>query len=436
MIKFNNKNIRILKENGKVVILNAHNNSWVRMKETFYERNINEELNNNRLIEALNKYCILEDKVNNKANKKYFNTVYFSVTNKCNLNCEFCSMKSDPNESIEDNLSLSDIKNIVIPKLEKINPKRIILTGGEPTVRKDINDLIDAFFKAFGKDKIILQSNGLLLNENLVKDISNKVSKIDISIEKIFENQNFVKNMIENLDILNKNNVKVSFSFVTNNKNKKYLKDVVDLVVKYDADFCMRLVSPLGYALENKVDHLNDKEILLAYKDVIEHIIEKNYTSKGLLSLITTDLMPKKSCGGYGNVLSIYPNGNTFICPNLGVDTFKLGNIKKNTIEEIKDSLSDILDKSYVKNLFIVDNINICKDCSIKYFCTGFCPAVQYNCSDIEWISGACNIKRLSKNYTLFYYEDKKDNISNFKVFLESLNKYINDKEGKINVIN
>lgn len=436
MININNKNIRILKENGKVVILNIHNNNWVRMKEEFYERNINREFNNNDLVKALNKYSILEDKVDNKVKNSCFKTVYFAVTNKCNLNCEFCSMKSNPSESRENDLNLEEIKNIIIPKLEEINPKRIVLTGGEPIVREDIIELIDIFSDKFGKRKIILQSNGLLVNENLVKQIGYKISKIDISIEKMFKNKNVFNNMIKNIELLRKNNVKVGFSFVIDNENKVYLKDAIDLVVKYDADFCMRLISPLGYALENNLGYLKEEEILLLYKEIVEHIIKNGYTSRGLGKLIAGDMSPKKTCGGYGNVLSIYPNGDAFICPNLGTDNFKLGNIKTSTVEEIKNSLRKVLEKSDVKELFWVDNMYICKDCSIKYFCTGFCAGTKYNCNDIKRVSQECGIKKILTTFILFYKDDKEDIIYNFKGFLKNLTKYINKKEDKIQIIN
>jgi sulfatase maturation enzyme AslB (radical SAM superfamily) len=98
MIKTINKNIRVLRENGFAVILNPDNNSWVRMKMEFYEKNISNILDNtNVLTKALHKYNILQDKeisINN------FTTVYFALTNKCNLNCSYCSMSSSPLERV------------------------------------------------------------------------------------------------------------------------------------------------------------------------------------------------------------------------------------------------------------------------------------------------------------------------------------------------
>ena len=63
-------------------------------------------------------------------------SIYYSVTGKCNLNCEFCTMNSGPNVSTKNDFTLQEIQENLIPKLKQLSPRKVIITGGEPLVRK------------------------------------------------------------------------------------------------------------------------------------------------------------------------------------------------------------------------------------------------------------------------------------------------------------
>ena len=76
------------------------------------------------------------------------------LTNKCNLNCEFCYIKN-----IDKTKELDYTKLI---KFIQVNqPKSVLLTGGEPCLYPDINNLIIHLIKR--KIKIGMFTNGLYL---------------------------------------------------------------------------------------------------------------------------------------------------------------------------------------------------------------------------------------------------------------------------------
>ena len=71
--------------------------------------------------------------------------VVYPLTDKCNLNCIFCSNEDfntyyDPPEFKPHNLS--EIKNY-FKKNVKYNEDNITITGGEPTLRDDIFLILD-----------------------------------------------------------------------------------------------------------------------------------------------------------------------------------------------------------------------------------------------------------------------------------------------------
>lgn len=59
-----------------------------------------------------------------------------SLTNRCNLKCEYCYASSGDENKILSELSLDTYK-LLFEQLDKMNVHRISLTGGEPLLRKD-----------------------------------------------------------------------------------------------------------------------------------------------------------------------------------------------------------------------------------------------------------------------------------------------------------
>ena len=280
------------------------------------------------------------------------------------MSCDFCSMRSNPNIDTNNDLSIEEIQLNIIPKLIEFSPKRLIITGGEPLIRSDFRYIVDLLYKNLNNTKLILQTNGLLLNKEIIQSIKGKIVAIDISIENIFDNQNLYNQMINVFNNLKENNIDICFSYVINNKNKKYIKYAIDLVEKYDTNLSLKLVSPVGYALDNNSDYLDNYNLLNLYKEISEYIIEKKYKSKGLLDLIYTFLRPRKNCCAYGEMLSIYPDGKIFMCHSMPKKDFELGNIKTTPPSKLYTNLDENTSKENIKKLFIVDNMDICNDCS------------------------------------------------------------------------
>ena len=99
----------------------------------------------------------------------------FIPTNKCNMNCKFCSC-SERDKELE--MSLEDAKKI-INILKEQGCKAVTITGGgEPLMHPDIDEMIDLFHKK--GIKIGFVSNGLLLDKINSKTL-NKVTWCRIS---------------------------------------------------------------------------------------------------------------------------------------------------------------------------------------------------------------------------------------------------------------
>jgi organic radical activating enzyme len=99
-------------------------------------------------------------------------------TNRCNLNCTFCSCRK---RNKQDELSLNELTQLACD-LKQLGCRAVTITGGgEPLMHKQINEIIDRF--SVNGIKVGLVSNGLLLGrlteETLQKIVWCRISCAD-----------------------------------------------------------------------------------------------------------------------------------------------------------------------------------------------------------------------------------------------------------------
>jgi MoaA/NifB/PqqE/SkfB family radical SAM enzyme len=90
----------------------------------------------------------------------------FFVTPRCNLRCSHCFYWQELNAS-EYELSIDEIRKIASSFK---HPVSLSLTGGEPFIRKDVKEIIEAFCQVCGTKEVGIATNGTL-TETTVKTI-------------------------------------------------------------------------------------------------------------------------------------------------------------------------------------------------------------------------------------------------------------------------
>lgn len=91
--------------------------------------------------------------------------VYWYLSLRCNLACKHCWVESSPHADTSTDLKPEDIQP-VLQKLREIDPRMIILTGGEPLMRSDTASIIETFIDY--RIPFSVETNGILLNERYV----------------------------------------------------------------------------------------------------------------------------------------------------------------------------------------------------------------------------------------------------------------------------
>ena len=122
--------------------------------------------------------CLKSFNYDNKSHKLPDELIFF-ITNKCNSKCQFCfyweALNSKKNE-----LSLDEIRNIS-SSFKKID--KLLISGGEPFLRKDLALICDVFISQNHVKKIYIPTNGLdsELIIPMLKDILSSNKSVDFS---------------------------------------------------------------------------------------------------------------------------------------------------------------------------------------------------------------------------------------------------------------
>jgi cyclic pyranopterin phosphate synthase len=105
-----------------------------------------------------------------------------AVTQRCNQNCIYCHNEGQVHSVRE--MSLEELERI-LEAASSIGAKKVKITGGEPLVRKDIVNIVDACSRLFRE--VSLTTNGVFL-ENLAGPLREAgLARINVSLDSLNE---------------------------------------------------------------------------------------------------------------------------------------------------------------------------------------------------------------------------------------------------------
>lgn len=183
--------------------------------------------------------------------------ICWNITSKCNKNCSYCF------RFYEDCLPYAENKKI-LNNIQKMGVKKIVWSGGEPFLYKDIIKLL-----ALSKEKGIYNSvitNASLLNENNIAEHLKYIDKLIVSLDFINDTKNTEYGIGENyykhlskvllLSKKIKKDIIIQVNTVVFSGNYKYIKDLMLELNKYNIDNwkAMVFIPIRGKAMINKMD--------------------------------------------------------------------------------------------------------------------------------------------------------------------------------------
>jgi len=103
-------------------------------------------------------------------------TIIWDFTKHCNMQCSYCYSA----ESMNDDLTVNEIRTSVLPQLKMAGVKSLCLSGGEPLLRfKDILDIADDVKKT-GIDEFLIATNGSLVDDDKIKQLRRAFKGINL----------------------------------------------------------------------------------------------------------------------------------------------------------------------------------------------------------------------------------------------------------------
>lgn len=186
------------------------------------------------------------------------------VTEKCNLNCEFCSVEANTRRTRE--LSKEVIFS-VIEEAMNFGLEQLHLTGGEPTLRNDLEEIIEFAVKKGLHVRLI--TNGTLLSSQRLYTFYNKglrsimisLDGLEVYHDKVRGTGNYRKAMELIQYALTLSGMVVRVNSVAWKDNQSDILELTRILNQLGVEiYSIFLGSPLGYAKKLKNNVLSCKE--------------------------------------------------------------------------------------------------------------------------------------------------------------------------------
>ena len=209
---------------------------------------------------------MLKEKTMRDRFKRNINYLRVSVTDRCQFRCFYCTPVKVNFTPMEKLLSLEDFKRLA-HVFEQLGIEFVRITGGEPTVRQDIVQIVEVF-SSFSS--VSMTTNGCRL-ERIAQDLKNAgLSSVNISLDTLKDEQfytitgsNKLKNVIRGIEKAIETNISVKLNSVVYKDN---LEEVLDLAL-----FAGRLGVPIRF-IELMPVGSNNEQYFVQRKSIIEKL--------------------------------------------------------------------------------------------------------------------------------------------------------------------
>lgn len=387
-------------QNGNEVILySSENGRWIRIPVEIYDL-LHEMMNKSLDVEAL-EFDYAED-------KQYFSMVidsmfergiikstklfkerqriekiYFDITHRCNLSCVHCSVSAG---SISEPEHLNDQQVIqIINKISAEKPSFLVLSGGEPLVRKNFWDIMDKLKNSF-TGHLSIMSNGLLISTKVARKLSHYLNSISISIDGVDEETTskirgigVYPKTIQAIKNLQENGLKdISISCVITKYTEHKLEQFYELANSLNVRPLLRVYLSEGRGAEwSPFQNANLETLKKKKQPDLTYLESINCTASHCLASEKEVLIDTK--------------GKIFPCNLFTSDEFLLGNaLDIGTLRDIIFNEGNNEIRNWFRSIHNKANSH-CSDCPVNVFCWP-CPYYAFKAQELNTIKERCLI--------------------------------------------
>ena len=122
---------------------------------------------------------MLEDKFGRR-----FHYLRLSITDVCNFRCDYCLPDGYQCDTPRNFLSVEEIRTVV-SAFAGLGTSKVRLTGGEPSLRKDLNQIIQICANTPGIKQVAITTNGFKLDQDIDGWIASGLTSLNVSIDSL-----------------------------------------------------------------------------------------------------------------------------------------------------------------------------------------------------------------------------------------------------------
>lgn len=307
-------------------------------------------------------------------------TLHFNITNTCNLECSFCYI--DAQQEATHEIPLEMIENLA-KDFKKAGGKKVILSGGEPFVRKDWEDV----FQIWADHDLLLSvvSNGTQLPRSHMIDKLKQFPELTflISLDGAEETHELIRGVegsyertVEAIRLLKEADIPVQVNCTICKTNYDDVKELTKLSRDLGVSLRFSVLNPYNGRGTEYAENALSPEKLLELRDYC-HVARKLGSDVFLnlppLLQHPDDVLPIRSpaCGWTKSYCGVLHNGDVAICGVAGdAEELVAGNLYEQSFSEIW-SQSPLFNR--LKSLNTQDLKGICSVCPYRETCGGAC---------------------------------------------------------------
>jgi len=308
--------------------------------------------------------------------------VALTFTNQCNLQCTYCGHKVG--EKYREEMSTSFFID-VLRQASSMGADYVNITGGEIFCRKDCFELIEGAIEM--GYSVGIESNGTLISEENIKQLSKYGDKIRVSIsldgmtsevhDATRGSGNFDRT-ISTIRLLSEYKVSARVITVLNKSNLEQIPELVRYIVE-DLGLGFRLLPNIMeygkgvYACNTLGVSYHEARKLLDefYFDFLRAKNSEKLSIELNIALVPIDIEFHNNCRWGTAMIGVNPYGQASFCHVSGSDNnFILGDLKQDSLKEIWEN-NGLLKK--FRDMSSDDLKGICGNCVARDLCKGGC---------------------------------------------------------------
>ncbi|MBD5284455.1 MAG: radical SAM protein [Bacteroides sp.] len=304
--------------------------------------------------------------------------LFWECTWRCNLSCLHCGSDCKSSSVIPD-MPAEDFLKAIDSITPHVNPNlvNIIITGGEPLMRKDLEKVGRALYDR-GYPWGIVTNGMLLTQERLTALRKSGIHSMTVSLDGLEEDHNWMRGHKASFDraldairrIVEAGDITFDVVTCVNRRSLPRLDELKEILIEAGVrQWRLFTIFPAGRAAQHPEFDLSEKELEQLMEFIVatrkEGRIHPSFCCEGFMGKYEGKVRDRFfDCQAGVTVGSILLDGGIGSCPSIRAD-YRQGNIYEDDFMEVwNNRFNQYRDRTWMKT-------GVCSDCEFWKYCEG-----------------------------------------------------------------